>query len=68
MTDEAIDFGNFTKRILVNPIVPLQMLNLKCRTGNRVQATLLGKVYSSHVDILEIVPVGICEENKVPSF
>jgi translation initiation factor IF-1 len=65
MAEEIIDFGNFSKRINVNPIIPLQILNLKCRNGNRIQATILGKVYSSHIDILEIVPVAICEENKV---
>jgi translation initiation factor IF-1 len=65
MAEEIIDFGNFSKRINVSPIIPLQILNLKCRNGNRIQATILGKVYSSHIDILEIVPVAICEENKV---
>ena len=65
MTEEVIDFGNFSKKINVNPIVPLQIHNLKCRNGNRIQTTILGKIYSSHIDILEVVPVGICEANKV---
>jgi translation initiation factor IF-1 len=65
MAEETIDFGNFSRKIYVNPIVPLQLLQLKCRNGNRIQATILGKVYSSHIDILEILPVTVCEENKV---
>jgi len=65
MIEETIDFGNFGRKITVNPIVPLQILNLKCRNSNRVQATILGKVYSSHIDILEVVPVAICDPNKV---
>lgn len=52
----------------MNPIVPLQLLNLFCRNGARVQATLLGKVYSSHIDILELVPVAVCDHNKVKTI
>ena len=31
----------------------------------RLQATLLGKVYASHIDVLEIIPVALCDEGKV---
>jgi hypothetical protein len=65
MAEEIIDFGNFSRKIIVNPIVPLQLLSLKCRNGTRVQATILGKVYSAHIDILEIIPVAVCEDTKV---
>lgn len=65
MQEEAIDFGNLSRKILVNPIVPLQLINIKCRNNTRVQATILGKIYSNAIEILEIVPVGLCEENKV---
>lgn len=60
MTEELIDFGNFSRNITLNPIVPLQLLQLHARnTPQRVQATLIGKVYSSHIDILDIVPVAL---------
>ena len=66
MAEELIDFGNFSKRILVNPIIVLQILDIYYRNScNRVQATLLGKVYSNAVEILEVVPVGICEKTEV---
>jgi len=26
MTEESIDFGNFSRKILMNPVVPLQIL------------------------------------------
>ena len=66
MAEEIIDFGNFSRKILVNPAVPLQLLQLKFRNSQRIQATLIGKVYSSHIDILDLVPTAMCEENKVP--
>ena len=65
MAEEIIDFGNFSKKITVNPIVPLQMLQLKYRNSQRIQATIIGKVYSSHIDILDLVPISMSEENKV---
>ena len=58
MTDEVIDFGNFSRKIIVNPIIPLQLFNLKLRNSyHRIQATIIGKVYSSHIDILDLVPI-----------
>ena len=69
MAEEIIDFGNFGRKITVSPSIPLQLINIKCRNDRmRVQATLLGKVYSAHIDILELVPVALCEDNKVHSF
>jgi hypothetical protein len=65
MTDNLIDFNNFTKKVIINPIVPLQILNIYCRNSMNVQATLLGKVYASHIEIVEIVPVGLCEPGRV---
>ena len=65
MAEEIIDFGNFSRKIIVNPAVPLQLLQLKFRNSQRIQATLIGKVYSSHIDILDLVPIAMCEENKV---
>lgn len=52
MAEEPIDFGNFNKKILMNPVVPLQILELYYRNNARVQATLLGKVYSNTIEIL----------------
>jgi hypothetical protein len=49
----------------VNPIVPLQVSNITYRNSARLQATILGKVYSTHIEILEIVPIALCENNKV---
>ena len=65
MAEEIIDFGNFSRKITVNPIVPLQVLQLKYRNSQRVQATIIGKVYSSHIDVLDVVPVSLGEEGKV---
>lgn len=66
MAEEAIDFGNFSRKITVSPNIPLQLLNLKLRnSNNRIQATLLGKVYSQHIDILDLIPTTITESNKV---
>ena len=60
MTEEIIDFGNFSRKIIVNPAVPLQILQLKFRNTQRIQATIIGKVYSSHIEILDVVPVAMC--------
>lgn len=50
MLEELVDFGNFNKKILVNPAVVLQILDLHYRNTNQgVQATLLGKVYSNAI-------------------
>lgn len=68
MAEETIDFGGFGRKILVNPIVPLQMLEVFCRTGNRVQGTLLGKVYSSAIEILEVVPISLGDSREVNPF
>ena len=65
MADELIDFGNFSRKIILNPIVPLQLLQLHARNSQHIQATLLGKVYSSHIDILDILPVALLDKNKV---
>ena len=65
MAQESIDFGNFSRKILINPAVVLQILELNYRNSLRVQATLLGKVYSNAIEILEMVPVGLCEQNQV---
>lgn len=66
MAEEVIDFGNFSRKITVSPIIPLQLFNIKLRNSyNRVQATLLGKVYSQHIDILDLVPTAITEPHKV---
>jgi translation initiation factor IF-1 len=35
------------------------MIDIYCRNKARVQATILGKVYSSSIEILEIVPDGL---------
>lgn len=51
-----IDFTYFSKKIILNPTVPLAVLDIYLRTGTRVQATILGKVYPSHVEINEIIP------------
>jgi translation initiation factor IF-1 len=59
MAEESIDFQNFNKKIIINPVVPLQMIDIYCRNKARVQATILGKVYSSSIEILEIVPDGL---------
>lgn len=59
MADEIIEFGPFSRRVLVNPIVPLQILDVFCRTNSRVQATLLGKVYSSSIEIVEAIPISL---------
>ena len=63
MAEESIDFGNFSKKILVNPAVPLQVLEIFYRNAHRVQATLLGKVYSNAIEILEVVPYALCDSN-----
>ena len=60
MAEEIIDFGNFSRKIIVNPAVPMQIMQIKYRNTQRIQATLIGKVYSSHIDILDIVPVAMC--------
>lgn len=39
------------------------MLELYYRNDCRIQATLFGKVYSNAIEILEIVPVGLCAKN-----
>lgn len=57
MAEEFIDFTQSSRRILLNPIVPLSMLDIVCRTGERAQATLLGKVYPSHIEIIEVIPM-----------
>jgi hypothetical protein len=49
MAEESIDFGNFNKKILMNPCVPLQILELHYRNNCRVQATILGKVYANAI-------------------
>lgn len=49
MNEEVIDFGNFNKKILINPAVILQILDIYYRNSSRIQATLLGKVYSSSI-------------------
>ncbi len=61
MTEEAVDFGGFSKQVKINPAVVLQILDVFCRNGSRIQATLLGKVYSSTIEILEAVPISIAE-------
>jgi hypothetical protein len=68
MIEESIDFGNFSKKILVNPIVPLQILDIYFRNKLRVQATILGKVYSNAIEILDIVPISLSEEHKVSFY
>lgn len=60
MTQDSIDFLNFNKKIIINPVVPLQILDIYCRNKMRVQATLLGKIYSSSIEVLEIVPDALC--------
>lgn len=68
MAEESIDFGNFTKKIVVNPAVPLQVLDIYYRNAHRVQATLLGKVYSHAIEILEVVPYALCDATvRLPS-
>lgn len=57
MAEESIDFTQSSRRILLNPIVPLSMLDIACRTSERAQATLLGKVYSGHIEIVEVIPM-----------
>lgn len=57
MAEETIDFTQSSRRILLNPIVPLSMLDIACRTSERAQATLLGKVYSGHIEIVEVIPM-----------
>lgn len=59
MTEEIIDFGNFSRKIIVNPIVPLQLLQIKYRNSQRIMATIIGKVYSSHVEVLDLVPIAM---------
>lgn len=49
MAEESIDFQNFNKKIIINPVVPLQMIDIYCRNKARVQATILGKIYSSSI-------------------
>jgi len=66
MTEDIIDFGNFSRKIIVNPAVPMQLLQLKYRNTQRIQATIVGKVYSSHIEILDLVPIAMCEDSKVP--
>ena len=51
-----IDFTYFSKKIILNPTVPLAVLDIYLRTGTRFQATILGKVYPSHVEVNEIIP------------
>lgn len=63
MSEEIIDFGSFSKQVKINPAVPLQILDAFCRNGSRIQATLLGKVYSSTIEVLEAVPISVAEEN-----
>jgi hypothetical protein len=63
MAEESIDFLNLNRKIIINPAVPLQILDIFCRNQMRVQATILGKIYSSSIEVLEIVPDGICSEN-----
>ncbi len=66
MAEETIDFGNFSRKITVSPNIPLQLLNLRLRNSyQRIQATLIGKVYSQHIDILDLVPTACTEHNKV---
>ena len=65
MTEDIIDFGNFSRKIIVNPAVPMQLLQLKYRNSQRIQATIVGKVYSSHIEILDLVPIAMCEDSKV---
>ncbi len=70
MTEETIDFTQSLRRILLNPIVPLSVLDIFCRTAERAQATLLGKIYSDHIEIIEIIPVQytqVIEETIVES-
>ena len=45
--------------------MPLQLLHLKYRNSQRVQATIIGKVYSSHIDVLDLVPISLTEDHKV---
>ena len=49
MAEEFIDFDNSGRKILINPVVPLQIINIYARSGQRVQATLLGRVYTSAI-------------------
>lgn len=61
MAEESIDFLNLSRKIIINPAVPLQILDIFCRNKMRVQATILGKVYSSSIEVLEIVPDALCD-------
>lgn len=65
MAEQSIDFLNLNRKIIINPAVPLQILDIFCRNKMRVQATILGKVYSSSIEVLEIVPDALCDENDV---
>lgn len=49
MAEESIDFLNLNRKIIINPAVTLQVLDIFCRNQTRVQATILGKVYSSSI-------------------
>ncbi len=68
MAEDSIDFLNLNRKIIINPAVPLQILDIFCRNKMRVQATILGKVYSSSIEVLEIVPDALCDENDVYSI
>lgn len=52
MAEESIDFLNLNRKIIINPAVPLQILDIYCRNQMRVQATILGKIYSSSIEVL----------------
>jgi hypothetical protein len=61
MAEEFIDFTQSSRRILLNPIVPLSVLDITCRTNERAEATILGKVFSGHIEIVEIIPIQFTE-------
>lgn len=65
MAEDSIDFLNLNRKIIINPAVPLQILDIYCRNKLRVQATILGKIYSSSIEVLEIVPDALCDLNDV---
>ena len=56
MAEEVIDFTNSSKKITLSPVVPLTVFDIFCRTGQRVEATLLGKAYSNYIEIEEVIP------------
>lgn len=56
MAEEVIDFTHSSKKLILNPAVPLSVLDIFCRTGERVQATILGKAYANYVEVSEIIP------------